>query len=109
MSHVWEVPMMQGSDESGTALLQGEPAWTKPRSDGVTGGSCFDLVMCSFGPSMPGCTTLGDAVPALGFSCVVDVGVARLGLPGSPDSLFLLSSGIKWRAAWSMHVHGLKL
>jgi hypothetical protein len=59
---------------------------TEPQPDDATGGPCLDMVVCSFSPNMPMCTTLGDAVPAPGFSSAMDLGVTRLGLLGSSSS-----------------------
>jgi hypothetical protein len=53
----------------------------------------LDLVVWSYGPSMPGCTSPGDTVPFLGFLGAVDLGVAGLGWPSSPSSPF---PPVKW-------------
>jgi hypothetical protein len=49
---------------------------TEPRLDDATGGLCLDLVVCSSGRSMPGCTAPSDAVLAPGFLAIVDPGIA---------------------------------
>jgi hypothetical protein len=96
------MPTTQAQEGSDATLLQGAPALavvvatdalleadivevdrTKHWPDEAARGPCFDSVIRSSGPSTPGCTTSGDAVPAPGFSSVVDPGVAGLGLSGS--------------------------
>jgi hypothetical protein len=58
----------------------------EPRPDEATRSSCFDIVMHSPDPSMIGCTSSGDTVPAPGFSGAVDSGVVGPRLSGSPGS-----------------------
>jgi hypothetical protein len=100
------MPHAQTWDGSGTVLLLGVPARVEPVADDAPlsadsieadgaclwlddaiGGLCQDLVVLGVGPSMPGCTTPGDVVPAPEFSGAMSPGVARLHLAGSLGSL----------------------
>jgi hypothetical protein len=56
-----------------------------PRQSGDAGNLCSELVV--HGADTPGHTTLGNAIPALGFSGVVGPGVDGLLLSSSPSSL----------------------
>jgi hypothetical protein len=101
---------MQALDGSGAPLLKGMPARVEavasdtllgadsveadgiePRPDDAAGDLCLDMVTRGSGPSTPGSTAPGDAVPAPRFSDVVDPGV--VGFPRITAPAYQLGVG----------------
>jgi hypothetical protein len=112
MMQVWEASMTHAWDRSSATLLHSAPARAEvvandtllgtnsieadkiePQQDDASGGPCLDLVVHSSDPSMLRCTTPSNAIPTLGFSGVIDLGVIELGLL---DSLGSPSPPVNW-------------
>jgi hypothetical protein len=117
------VPMMSVPDGSSASLLQDVYAWVELDSNDVPQGAISvevngadpqpcedvrsplcDLLVCGVGLGTPGCTALGDAIPTLGSSGVMGLGITGLLLSPCPHHPALhprRSTWGRWRTMWS--------